>query len=255
MSLGLLSHRPGWPSGVPQSLRGRPITLIDTTMTGDSLDISAIGSYAIEGNTWETPNATATTLVADASGVRMVGNNATGQRLLIEIPKVGPGSMISATVEWEITTMASSSQSVWAKLTQADALTNTAYDVLLACYRHSGSSYRPKHGYRNSSNSLVTAYTADNPWASSQPSTVTMQIAGSGYSWRCAMSNVSTSTTRPTFRGLAATANALSSLRTRANGQTTSEVLPYMRYLSLGWNTNGNTIDARVKRVIVEAVP
>lgn len=252
MSLGLLSHRPGWPSGVPQSLRGRPTTLIDTTMTGANLDISSAGSYVIEGNTWTTTNAVASTFIAESSGVRAVSNNAVGQRLLIEIPKVSAGSLICATVEWEIVTMNSSAQSVWVKLKQADALTDTAYDTLMACYRHTSSSWRPKHGYRGSS-SHTTAYTGDNPWVSSQPSTVTMQIYGSGYSWNCAMSTVSTLTTRPAFRGLVATSNAAGSLRTRPGGQTGGDTGPYMRYLTLGWNSNGNSLEARVKRVIVEA--
>ena len=251
MNLGLLSHRPGWPSGVPQSLRGRPATLIDTTMTGADLDISSAGDYVIEGNTWTTTNAVASTLIAEASGVRAVSNHATGQRLLIEIPEVSAGSLICATVEWEVVTMASTAQSVWVKLKQAAGTTDTQYDVLVACYRHSASSWRPKHGFRGAS-SHVTAYTGDNPWASSQPSTVVMSVWGSGYSWGVSMSS-SSLTDRPPFRGMPATNNATGSLRSRANGQSSGDTLPNMRYLVLGWNSNSNNIEARVKRVVVEA--
>lgn len=249
--LGPISHRPGTSAGIPQHLRGKPRRLIDTTMTGGDLDISAAGDYVIEGNTWTTTNAVATTLIAEASGVRAVSNHATGQRLLIEIPEVSAGSLICATVEWEVVTMASTAQSVWVKLKQAAGTTDTQYDVLVACYRHSASSWRPKHGYRGSS-SHVTGYTGDNPWASSQPSTVVMSVWGSGYSWGVAMSSASL-TGRPPFRGLPATNNAAGSLRSRSNGQSSGDILPHMRYLALGWNSNGNNIEARVRRVIVEA--
>ena len=183
-----------------------------------------------------------------------MSNDADSQRLLIEIPGVAAGSFICATVEFEVVTLASSNQMVWMKLKQTNDLNNTQYDTMMSCWRHSASSWRARHGYQGSGGSMTTAYTGDNPWANSQPSTVTMAMWGSGYSWRCAMSSVSTTPARPAFRAMAATNNATGSLRTRSNGQTAGDTLPFLRYLVLGFGSQSNTVEARIKRVIVETI-
>ena len=198
MNLGLLSHRPGWPSGVPQSLRGRPRLLVDSDLSGDDVDASSTGNHTYGGRTWETLDSGATEITAGADGL-LIDAGQDYARVETAIPGLTNGSAFCVVVVLELLVFSHQYGLVEIQLCQAGSDTDTSGDFRASIRKNTGSNYRGFYGARASSFSM--SYKGDNPaWNDAGlPSRVQVQIYGMG-SW--VQAKIGTGSDIPTFQSV-----------------------------------------------------
>ena len=65
---GYVADIRGTSAGVPQHLRGKPRLLVDSNLSGASVDVSSTGNHTYGGRVWETLDSGATEITAGADG-------------------------------------------------------------------------------------------------------------------------------------------------------------------------------------------
>ena len=248
MSLGLISHQPGRPTAVPNILRGAPRRVIDTLCTGADDSIDSAATHVVDGVSWVVTTDTADTATATASGIRVASSSGTLWVMTTEIPEFTASDLVCVSVEFALTTMGTNGQSIQVRLgSAADGTTSTAEDIT-ATFRKTGSStWRPRPGqYTGSSYSM--SYIGDNPWATSLPSRLVIQLIGHGNTWKV---RYSTADGRPTHNSLTPENNGHGRIRSGSAGTVGGSDPVLLKYLRIVLGPNNGDLDVTVTGVRV----
>ena len=248
MSLGPVSLQKGSSPGIPQHLRGQPRIVIDTLCVDADIDMDSAATHVIDGVSWTVTTDTATSAVAGSGGIRVVTSNSTLWVMTTEIPHYTADDLLCVTVEFSLTTMGTNGQSIQVRLGQAaDGTSSTTEDVTFTFRKTSSSAWRFRPGYYGSS-SYSMSYVGDNPFSSSLPSRIVMQIIGHGNTWKA---KFGTAAGRPRHNGLVAENNATARICSRSAGTVAGATPALCKYLRIVFGSNSGDLDVTVTGVEV----
>ena len=228
--LGPIALRPGTAAGIPHVLRGRPRLLVDSDLTGSSVDVSSTGNHTYGGRTWETLDSGATEMTAGADGL-LIDAGQNYARVETAIPGLTNGSAFCVVVVLELLVFSHQYGLAEIQLCQAGSDTDTSGDFRASIRKNTGSNYRGFYGSRGSS-SFSMSYKGDNPaWNDAGlPSRVQVQIYGMG-SW--AQAKIGTGSDIPTFQSVT-TAHNLECTIKAGSGTTAGSAAPAFSHIRIG---------------------
>ena len=245
MSLGLLSNRPGWPSGVPRTMRGEPQIILDTNFIGN-VDLSPYASHTIDGRVWTTSasSGTPTTveLQADGLAIDWQVNNQTWEMVTDLGADLDRNAQLCVFLAFDPSASLGNGCNIGVRLMQSTSFT-TEHDVAAALRGTSGGC-RWQTSRRTASGTTLH-YVGNNP-IGSVPSAASLMVVVGGFGMKF-LGNQSTSV--PAFRNLTSSDSADGWVSTRSAGVTAAGVSPLRRYLSLYVYDTTTTVKVQHLRV------